>query len=132
MQKVEEAQCRIPGLCDKLEGATLRRSWTDPAAVQAGTLELAVQSANATQVVVRAVYKERGTPIEIPIFIVLEDQEADVSCVQSLNGVARLLTCTGPLAMSVSMLFSASAPNLIAVESPLSAAVTFTCKCRRE
>jgi hypothetical protein len=129
MQLVEEAQCQIPGLCSRLEDATLRRGWTDPLAVQNGTLTLIVDSANATSVAVRAVYNQEGSgPVDMPIFIVLEDERARLSCTQTLDGVARALTCLGPLAGSITLQFTAMAPNTVALAKPLIAAVTYTCK----
>lgn len=129
LDRLEEAQCTVPGLCDNLEGASLRRSWTDPAAVQGGTLALTVQSVNESSVVVRAVYSEGGTtPVDMPIFIVLEDQDVHLPCVQSLDGVARLFTCVGPLASNITLKFTATAPNTIVLAEPLATSVTYTCE----
>lgn len=208
LDKLVDAQCTVPGLCDNLQGATLRRSWTDPAAVQSGTLNLTVVSANESSLVVRAVYKEGGekqvrsadgrlcmmqgagcapfslgnsysrshsslgvvlqTPqcchasvwaarpqqgpsackqydltqtsvlnppplalqVDMPIFVVLEDQRVRVPCVQSLDGPSvgsRLFTCAGPLESNISLSFTATAPNTIDPAKPVTTSVTYTC-----
>lgn len=129
LDRLEEAQCTVPGLCDNLGGALLRRSWTDPAAVQGGTLALTVQSVNESSIVVRGVYSEGGiTPVDMPIFIVLEDQDVRLPCVPSLDGVARLLTCVGPLASNITLKWTTTAPNTVVLAEPLATSVTYTCE----
>lgn len=129
LDRMEAAQCTVPGLCENLEGASLRRSWTDPEAVRGGTLLLTIQSANESSVVVRATYNEAGTtPVDMPIFIVLEDEQVRLPCVQSLDGVSRLFNCAGPLGSNITLKFTASAPNTVVLAEPLTTSVTYTCK----